>query len=104
MTEALYARLPVFLQNAACYWYGRREAAVRLGPAFERYLQEMLESEKWSRAEIGNYQDEKVRELIQHSYENVPFYRDRMRERKLTPQDIRTVADLPKLQSSPRKM
>ncbi len=97
MTEALYARLPVFLQNAACYWYGRREAAVRLGPAFERYLQEMLESEKWSRAEIGNYQDEKVRELIQHSYENVPFYRDRMRERKLTPQDIRTVADLPKL-------
>ena len=90
MTEAVYARLPVFLQNMACYWYGHKEAAVRLGSAFEGYLQEMQESEKWSRAQICAYQDEKVRELISYAYQNVPYYHERMRERKLAPQDIRS--------------
>jgi phenylacetate-CoA ligase len=97
MTEALYARLPVFLQNAACYWYGHKEAAVRLGPAFERYLQEMQESEKWSRGQICAYQDEKVRNLVSYAYHNVPFYHEQMRERRLLPQDIRGTSDLAKL-------
>src|SRR5581483_9416143 len=97
LTEALYARLPVFLQNAACHWYGRKEAAVRLGHSFERYLYEMQESEQWSRAHIHSCQDDKVRDLIRYAYQHVPFYRDRMRERKLTPDDIRGTSDLPKL-------
>ncbi len=42
-------------------------------------------------------QDEKLRGIVAHAYETVPFYRELMDERKLTPQDIRTTDDLQKL-------
>jgi phenylacetate-CoA ligase len=95
--EALYARLPVSLQNLACRWYGHKEARARLGPAFDRYLCQILESEKWSRGEIEAYQDESLRKLVRYAYDHVPYYRDRMRDFKLTPGDIRSASDLPKL-------
>ena len=97
MTEALYPHLPISLQNVACSWYGRKEAKIRLGRDFENHLTRLLESEKWSRTEVQAYQDERVRELIRYAYDHVPFHRDRIRERKLTPVDIRTVDDLAKL-------
>jgi phenylacetate-CoA ligase len=97
MKEALYPHLPISLQNAACSWYGRKEAKIRLGRDFERHLARLLESEKWSRTEIRAFQDEQLRDLIRCAYNHVPFHRDRMQERKLTPADIRSVDDLAKL-------
>jgi phenylacetate-CoA ligase len=97
MTEALYPHLPIPLQNFACSWYGRKEARIRLGLEFDRHLARLLDSEKWSRTEICAYQDERVRELIRYAYDHVPFHRDRLRERKLTPADIRRVDDLSKM-------
>lgn len=97
MTEALYPHLPISLQNVACSWYGRKEAKIRLGRKFEGHLAQLLESEKFSRAEIRAYQDQQVCKLIRYAYDHVPFHRDRMQERKLTPADIRNVDDLQKL-------
>jgi len=56
-----------------------------------------LTSEWWPRTDIDSYQDERLQSLIQHAYATVPYYRERMRELGLTPSDIRTRADLPKL-------
>jgi len=50
-----------------------------------------------SSAEIRDLQDEKLRRLVRHAFRNVPYYRARMQELKLDPQDIRGVADLHKL-------
>jgi phenylacetate-CoA ligase len=50
-----------------------------------------------SSAEIRDLQDEKLRRLVRHAFRNVPYYRARMQELKLEPQDIRGVADLRKL-------
>src|SRR5215469_15065739 len=97
LREALYPHLPISLQNVACSWYGRKEAKIRLGRDFENHLARLLESEKWSRKEIRAYQDEQVHELIRYAYDHIPFHRDRMRERKLVPTDIRSVDDLEKL-------
>jgi len=97
LAEQIYPRLPVFLQNAACWYYGRKEARVRFGPAFDRRLQELVDSEKWSAGEIEAYQNEKLRALIRHAYENVPYYRERWQSLKISPEDIRTREDLPKL-------
>jgi phenylacetate-CoA ligase len=60
-------------------------------------LAELLESEKFSRSDIEEYQNEKLRELIAHAYENVPYYREVMDNLRLVPADIRTREDLPKL-------
>jgi len=97
LIEQVYPRLPVFLQNAACWYYGQKQARLRFGSAFEQRLNELLASEKWSKSEIAAYQNEKLRHLIRHAYENVPYYRDRWKGLKLSPNDIRTREDLPKL-------
>ena len=97
IADVLYANSPVLLQNLACHWYGHKEAKIRLGRAFECYLCELQESAKWSRTEIQAYQDEKLRDLLLYAYNNVPYYRDSMRQLKLIPSDFRETADLQKL-------
>jgi phenylacetate-CoA ligase len=95
--EQVYPRLPIFLQNAACWYYGKKESRVRFGQTFDHYLQWLLDSEKWSGGEIEAYQDEQLRQLIRHAYENVPYYRQRWKALKISPEDIRSREDLPKL-------
>lgn len=97
MAEQIYPRLPVFLQNAACWYYGRKEARVRFGREFDQRLQELIASDTWSAGEVENYQNEKLRALIRDAYENVPYYHDRWKSLKIAPQDIQTRNDLHKL-------
>jgi phenylacetate-CoA ligase len=49
------------------------------------------------------YQTEQLRRLVSHAFENVPYYRAAMRERKLIPADIHGVEDLQKLPIVTRK-
>jgi phenylacetate-CoA ligase len=60
-------------------------------------LKELERSQWWSRVEMEAYQDENLRRLIRHAYENVPYYRRVMDERKLRPDDICSRSDLPKM-------
>lgn len=96
-SERLYDRLPALLQNVACSAVGYRESRIRFGAAFDKRLSWLLETERWSAAQIAAYQDEQLREMVRHAYDTVPFYRARMQGAGLAPEDIRTVADLPKL-------
>ena len=61
----------------------------------ERYYQKEIETA--SREEITAIQDEKLVRQVKHVWENVPFYRKKMEEKGLTPDDIKGIADLHKL-------
>jgi len=53
-----------------------------------------LESNQWlKREEIQQIAWQKLKKLLDHAYENVPFYRQRFDKIGLMPQDIRTEAD-----------
>jgi|HubBroStandDraft_1064217.scaffolds.fasta_scaffold00112_38 phenylacetate-CoA ligase len=97
LVEQIYPRLPVFLQNAACWYYGKKEARTRFGSIFDQRLRELMESDKWSPAEIEAYQNEKLRHVVRSAYENVPYYRERWKSLKVSPDDIRCREDLVKL-------
>ena len=59
---------------------------------------ETLSRSQWLAPDaMRDLQDEKLRRLIRHAYRNVPYYRARMQERGLGPEDIRSQADLAKL-------
>jgi phenylacetate-CoA ligase len=51
----------------------------------------------WPASELAALQNEKLARLVHHAYDTVPYYRDVMRQRKLTPEDIRTTDDLHKM-------
>jgi len=61
------------------------------------YLHRMMKRMFWSRDEIKNYQNRKLREIVRYAYENSSFYHEKFREVGVKPDDIRTVSDLNKL-------
>jgi phenylacetate-CoA ligase len=59
---------------------------------------EILQRTQWlPPEEVRALQDEKLRRLVRHAYGHVPFYRRRMEERGLRPEDVQGQADLHKL-------
>jgi len=63
----------------------------------QRLLSLLEESQWWPKEKLSAFRNEKLAALIRHCYQNVPYYRQVMDERKLTPADITQIADLPKL-------
>lgn len=63
----------------------------------EHYYDALNRSQWLSRSDMRELQDEKLRRLVRHAYRNVPYYRARMREARITPQDVRGQVDLHKL-------
>ena len=70
------------------------------------YLRERLISEYqtflektqwWSPSELKCYQEKKLKGLIKHAYENVPYYHKLFRKLNLKPDDIKRQSDLKKL-------
>ena len=61
----------------------------------ERYYQKEIECA--SREQIRAWQDERLVKQVRNVWDNVPYYRKKMEEKGLTPEDIRSVDDLHKL-------
>jgi phenylacetate-CoA ligase len=95
--ETIYARSPVFLQNAYISLYGRRIRRQRFNRDYDRWVELFERSERWGPGELGDYQDRALASLVAHCYERVPFYRRAMDERRLRPADVATRRDLHKL-------
>lgn len=61
----------------------------------ERYYQKNMECA--SREEMKALQDERLVKQVKHVWDNVPYYRKKMEEKGITPEDIKGVDDLHKL-------
>jgi len=77
--------------------YGLAQRLARNGRGFRRHLAELEKSQWYSEAEFLELQREKLSRLVKHAYDRVPYYRTVMKERGLTPDDIRDPSDLQKL-------
>lgn len=61
----------------------------------ERYYQEEIECAP--REKIIEIQNEKLVKQVQHVWDNVPYYRKKMEEKGVRPEDIKSIEDLHKL-------
>ena len=94
--NSLYNHSPILLQSSFLNLYAFKLNFERFGKKLERLLVWLKETERWSPNDLTFYQEERLRTIIKHAYDTVPFYRDKMRSCKLHPHDIRTLDDLPK--------
>ena len=61
-------------------------------------LRRFLEKSQWfSEEELEGYQLNRLRLIISHAYENVPYYRNLFDEIRFNPQDVESLDDLKKL-------
>lgn len=98
LTRFIYDRSPVFLQHLYTTAFGLQKRLQRYGGRrYREFVRLFEESARWSFAELRAYQDERLRSMIRLAYDHVPFYRRRFAELKLTPDDVRSADDLPKL-------
>lgn len=67
------------------------------GQSIYKHLHLLNKSQYWTREQIDDYQNEKLRQLIHHAFNNVPFYKELFLDLKLKPEDILTKKDLEKL-------
>lgn len=67
------------------------------GSCIHQKLKEFRKNDKLRREEILEIQNEKIRRLVHHCYENVPYYRDVFTSMGLKPDDIQSGDDLCKL-------
>ena len=51
----------------------------------------------YSKPRLASIQSRRLRSIVRHAYQNVPFYWQVMDERGLRPEDFRDVSDLRKL-------
>ncbi|MGB9614358.1 MAG: phenylacetate--CoA ligase family protein [Fervidobacterium sp.] len=95
--ENFYNVSPPWVQELMLNGYALRLHRQRFGKKFLTLLDYLNKSQWLSNSDLIELQNEKLRHLIKHAYETVPYYQWRMRERKLGPDDIKTVDDLVKL-------
>jgi SAM-dependent methyltransferase len=94
---ALYSAAPIWAQNAMLTGFSAMLERERYGGRYAEFCQLLARTEWLSHAELQAYQDERLRTVVAHAYDAVPYYRRIFDERKLKPSDIRGQHDLPKI-------
>ena len=93
----LIRKSPPWIKKPIKYVYGLIPYEKRLGKVFWDTYNFLQESQWWSKAQLEEYQMRQLEKLLNHAYENVPYYRRVFDERGLKPKDIQNLGDLGKL-------
>lgn len=101
--KKIYDKLPVTIQNIALTGFSVLLDRQRYSGQFNQCKSLLEESQWYTEDKIRDYQDERLRTVIKHAYETVPYYQRRFNEIKLKPGDIKTQADLIKVPVLTRK-
>ncbi len=67
------------------------------GTTIQQHLAALNKSQWWSKDQIAELQNKKLRMLIRHAYDNVPYYHRIFSQRGITPENIKTKEDLKKI-------
>jgi len=92
--EQIYNNAPIFLQQVLLNAKASELYFERYGKKFWDVFQEFEKNQWLSESELEAYQNEKLKVLIRHVYEFVPYYRTIMDNLRLTPQDFNKISDL----------
>jgi len=92
----IYNSSPVFLQNLFIGADRLIDSASFLS-LISKIEGELEVSEQWSKGELEELQNERLRKLIEHAYRNVPYYKELFKQHNLRPSDIRDRHDLLKI-------
>jgi len=85
------------------YDHGNNAGSMNARPNPLFMLRALLGHQGVARAEIEAFQNARLRRLVRHAWEKVPYYRRLFERHGLKPQDIRTLADLAAIPISSKK-
>lgn len=77
--------------------FEERLRTLRTPPVISRYFSEKENADSLPTEKVARYQLESLKALIQRAYEHSPFYREKMTQAGVRPEDIEHLSDLHKL-------
>lgn len=93
----VYNILPVWLQNIMITAKGYSIQRERYEGDFKKNVATLNKSQWFSEEEFLILQNEKLKRIIKHAYNNVPYYRNLFDLNSINPNDINDVSDLKKI-------
>lgn len=93
----LYGKSPAGLKAVFASAWGLKTRQLRYGGSFAKRLADYRERDSWSRDRLADWQNAKLRELLQHAVAKVPYYRNLHKMGEYPIEEVRTVEDLRKL-------
>jgi len=95
--QKIYTVMPRPLQTLMLNAYAFKIHLQRFGTKFEKLLDQFIENEYLPETQLVDYQNNRLKLLVEHAYRTVPYYAEIMKEKKLKPEDIKTKQDLMRL-------
>jgi len=92
-----YINSPVGIQRCMVSLQGLGIKLFREGRTFKKTLSFLEKSQYYSEDELRELQREKLKSIVKHAYENVPYYRRLFKKLHLMPKDFNDLSDLEKL-------
>ena len=83
--QSYYDKAPYPIQNVLLNLYALGIHKERYGKPFSRAFEEMKQTQWFSTELIYQYQLEKLKAIVKHAYNTVPFYRKRYDEHGVCP-------------------
>lgn len=93
----IYKKSPIVLQNFFMTGRGFLYNFLRQGAIFKGIFSELEKTQYFDKQKIKEWQNKKLRLLVQHVYKNVPYYNRLFRKLRISPGDIRDIEDIKKI-------
>lgn len=97
MIKEFIAKAPGIIQKPIRKLYGAVPYERWQGKKFYETYRFLEHSQWWSKEKLEDYQFRELTKLLNHAYQNVPYYQKVFNERGIKPEDIRSFADLTRL-------
>ena len=97
MLKSIYNLSPHFVKSISRKLYSKFKKPIWKNPVFLKWYNFLQESQWWSREKLEEYQMQQLSKLLNHTYENVPYYRRVFDERGLKPKEFQNLDDLRRL-------
>lgn len=91
-----YSSFPI-LRNAIATFYGFKSSFSKYGPYYKRYLEELERSQWFATEQLEELQLRRLKELLNYTFDYVPYYRELSRQLGISADEIETIDDLRKL-------
>jgi phenylacetate-CoA ligase len=88
LLQATYNTLPVAFQNIAISAYGLHWYKRRFGGVFKKELQECIQRGKYNEGQWHDYQNDKLRKILIHAFDTVPYYKNKLTQLGLNRSEI----------------
>lgn len=86
--------MPLLVRNFIGKSYSILPFNIRLGKEYSQFRTILLQSRKWSKQKIYNYQFQEIKKIIEIAYNYIPYYKEHFLSAGVKPENFKSLSDI----------